>query len=129
MCQLAGVEVEFPFLDDKLVEFSTTVPSSRKLRGTYLRYFYRRSMRDFLPAEVLKKRKHGFGLPFGVWLVRDPELRNFAYDSLSRLQARNIITPDFISALQTATEQDHASYFGSMIWVLMMLEEWLAAHH
>jgi asparagine synthase (glutamine-hydrolysing) len=129
MCQLAGVGVEFPFLDNNLVEFSTKVPSSRKLRGTYLRYFYRRSMKDFLPPEVLAKRKHGFGLPFGVWLIRDPDLRSFAYDSLSRLESREIIAPGFISSLQTATEQDHAAYFGSMIWVLMMLEEWLAAHH
>ena len=79
MCQIAGVDVEFPFLDEDLVAFSTTVPSARKLRGTYLRYFYRRAMADYLPPAVLKKRKHGFGLPFGVWLIQNPELRDFAY--------------------------------------------------
>jgi len=129
MCQVAGVDVEYPFLDKDLVEFSTTIPSARKLRGTYLRYFYRRAMGDYLPPAVLKKRKHGFGLPFGVWLIQDSELRDFAYRSLSRLESREIIAPGFIAALQSATEQDHAAYFGSMIWVLMILEEWLAAHH
>ena len=129
MCQSAGVNVEFPMLNNSLVEFSTTVPSKRKLRGTYLRYFYRKALRDFLPPAVLKKRKQGFGLPFGVWLVEDPELRAFAYDALSRLEQREIFRPSFISELKTATESEHAAYYGSMIWVMMMLEEWLHAHH
>jgi asparagine synthase (glutamine-hydrolysing) len=129
MCQSAGVNVEFPMLNDSLVEFSTTVPSKRKLRGLYLRYFYRKALRDFLPPVVLNKRKHGFGLPFGVWLVEEPELRAFAYDALSRLEQRDIFRPSFISELKTATESEHAAYYGTMIWVMMILEEWLHAHH
>ena len=129
MCQAADIQVEFPMLEDRLVDFSTEIPSSRKLRGTYLRYFYRKSMRNFLPPIVLEKRKHGFGLPFGVWLVEDPELRSFTYDALSRLEERDYFEPAFISELKTATEQEHAAYYGTMIWVMMMLEIWLSENH
>ena len=86
-------------------------------------------MREFLPSEVLEKRKHGFGLPFGVWLVEDPGLRSFAYDALSRLEQRNFFEPAFIAELKAATEQEHAAYYGTMIWVMMMLEVWLSEHH
>lgn len=129
MCQSAGVNVTYPMLDDALVQLSTTVPSNRKLRGTHLRYFYRKALRDFLPPAVLSKRKHGFGLPFGVWLVKEPELRAFAYDALSRLEERDIFKPSFIAEVKAATESEHAAYHGTMIWVMMMLEEWLHAHH
>ncbi len=129
MCRSAGVNVEYPMLHDSLVDFSTTVPSKRKLRRTYLRYFFRKALQDFLPPAVLSKRKHGFGLPFGVWLVEDPELRTFAYEALSRLDQRDIFRSSFISELKTATESQHAAYYGTMIWVMMMLEEWMHAHH
>lgn len=129
MCEAAGVQVEFPMLEDRLVDFSTKVPSTRKLRGTYLRYFYRKSMRGFLPAAVLKKRKHGFGLPFGIWLAQDPDLRSFTYDALSRLEKRDFFESRFIAELKAATEKKHAAYYGTMIWVMMMLEIWLSEHH
>ena len=125
MCQTAGVNVEYPMLNEALVDFSTTVPSKRKLRRTQLRYFYRKALRNFLPPPVLSKRKHGFGLPFGVWVVEDPELRAFAYDALSRLEQRDIFRPSFIAESKAATESQHAAYYGTMIWVMMMLEEWL----
>ena len=129
MCQVAGVNVEFPLLDDDLVDFSTSVPSKIKLPGTRLRHFFRESMKDFLPDVVLQKRKHGFGLPFGIWLVEVPELRSFAYSSLSNLEQRGIFRTEFIASLKESTEQEHAAYYGEMIWVMIMLEEWLAAHH
>ena len=129
MCEVAGVKVHFPFLDDELVTFSTRIASKRKLRGTALRHFFREAMRDFLPSEVLAKRKHGFSLPFGIWLIEDPNLRDFAYSSLRNLSQRDIFSPDFISRIRKAAEDEHAAYYGEMIWILIMLEEWLAAHH
>lgn len=129
MCQAAGIRVEFPMLDSRLVDFSTAISSTRKLRGTYLRYFYRKSMQGFLPPAVLEKRKHGFGLPFGVWLVQDDELRTFAYDALSRLEERNYFQPEFVREVKAATEKEHAAYYGTMIWVMMMLEIWLSENH
>jgi len=129
MCQLAGIQVEFPFLHDDLVEFSTRVPSSRKLPGTKLRHFFRQSVSHFLPEKVLNKEKHGFGLPFGTWVVTDPQLRNYTYQTLERLRDREIFAPQFIDTIKRAAEEEHAAYYGTLLWVLMMLEEWLAQHH
>src|SRR5204862_4679519 len=61
MAEVAGVEVRYPMLDDELVELSTRVPAALKLRGGQLRYFYKEALRDFLPREIITKRKHGFG--------------------------------------------------------------------
>ena len=68
MCAVAGIDVDYPLLDDELVAFSTRVPGSLKLQGNRLRYFFRQAVADFLPGEILQKTKHGFGLPFGEWL-------------------------------------------------------------
>jgi asparagine synthase (glutamine-hydrolysing) len=127
-CELAGVSVRFPMLDDDLAEFSMRVPAALKIRGLRLRDFYRRACRDFLPAAVLSKRKHGFALPFGVWMAEDARLRELGHGSLADLKRRRLIRDGFLEELVTRHGSEHAAYYGELIWVLVMLEQWLQAH-
>ena len=123
-CELAGVEVAFPFLDDQIVAYSAQLEPNLKLKKTRLRYFFKEALRDFLPNEIITKQKHGFGLPFGVWLQNHKPLKTLAADSLSDLKSRNIIRADFINKLFEQHLNEHAGYHGTMVWVLMMLEQW-----
>ena len=125
MCELAGVGVCYPLLQDGMFEFAATVPSDMLLRGFELRSFFRRAMGDFLAPETLRKSKHGFGLPFGLWLREDPELRAFADASLEQIRQREILNLDYIDNIIREQRQGHATYFGVMIWILVMLEQWL----
>lgn len=124
-CELAGVRVRYPMLDQRLVEFAARVPPSLKLKGFRLRWFFKESLKDFLPQEILRKPKQGFGLPFGVWLRDDPALQQLAGDSLASLRNRGWINPAYIDELQRLHRDEHPAYYGVMIWVLMMLEQWL----
>ena len=78
--------------------------------------------------EILKKSKHGFGLPFGLWLNRHAPLRELVGDSLQSLRRRQYINPNYIDTLLNEQHREHASYYGVMIWVLVMLEQWLQSH-
>jgi asparagine synthase (glutamine-hydrolysing) len=64
------LEVGFPLLDDGLLDFSLRLPTEYKLKGLKLRWFFKEALRGFLPDEIITKKKHGFGLPFGVWANR-----------------------------------------------------------
>jgi asparagine synthase (glutamine-hydrolysing) len=123
-CELAGVEVAFPFLSDEMVAFSAKLTARQKLNGTKLRYFFKEAMRGILPDEIITKQKHGFGLPFGVWLQKHKPLQELAMDSLSGLKARGVVRPEFIDELMTRHLPEHPGYHGTMVWVLMMLEQW-----
>jgi asparagine synthase (glutamine-hydrolysing) len=127
-CELAGLEARFPMLDDAVVSFSSALPPRLKLRGTRLRHFFKESLRGFLPDEIIAKTKHGFGLPFGPWLQMHRPLRQLALDSLADLKKRGIVRPEFIDELTSRHVETHASYYGTMVWVLMMLEHWLKQH-
>jgi asparagine synthase (glutamine-hydrolysing) len=124
---LANVGVGFPFLDRALVDFSLTLPTAYKLKGLKLRWFFKEALRGFLPDEILTKKKQGFGLPFGVWANRHAGLKRFATDSLHSLAARGLIRPDFIRKLIESRLPQHPGYYGEMVWILMMLEQWLQA--
>ena len=127
-CELARVAVRYPLLDDAVVAFSARLPPRMKLRGTRLRYFFKEALRGFLPDEIINKSKHGFGLPFGPWLQAHPPLQQIALDSLADLKHRRIVRPEFIDELASVHLSSHAEYYGTMIWVLMMLELWLKEH-
>ncbi|MBA2659907.1 MAG: asparagine synthase [Nitrosospira sp.] len=123
-CELAGMNVAFPLISDEITAFSLRLEPHLKLKGTKLRYFFKEALRGFLPPEIITKQKHGFGLPFGVWLQHHKPLQTLASDSLSDLKARNIIRADFIDKLLGRHLGEHAGYHGTMVWVLMMLEQW-----
>jgi asparagine synthase (glutamine-hydrolysing) len=152
MCQLAGVAVRFPLLDEEVVKFSTRIPAALKLKGLTLRYFFKRAMRDFLPDVTLAKLKHGFGLPFDAWLTENTILRELALDSINDLRRRNYFRPAFLESLTEAYEiaakaprrkgtwscvvqyliqqraSGHPRPLTDLMWTLMMLELWMRTH-
>jgi asparagine synthase (glutamine-hydrolysing) len=128
MCEVNDVIVRYPMLDTELVEFSTRVPSAIKLKDLKLRHFYKQALGDFLPHEIINKSKHGFGLPFGEWLKKSDKLQQTVYDNLASLRGRKIFKDSFLDELLDTYRSGHAAYYGTMIWVLAMLEQWLQTH-
>lgn len=127
MCEAAGMQVAYPLLDDRMLEFSAKLAPDLKLKRTALRYFFKQALSDFLPQSTLTKSKQGFGLPFGVWLTQHAPLRERAYESLRSLDQRGLLADGFIKHILQQHQSGHAAYYGTLIWVLMMLEEWFQA--
>ena len=98
------------------------------MRFNRLRDFYKRSVSDFLPEKIINKSKHGFGLPFGVWMSSHAGLQQLGQDNLARFREREIMNPDFLDELLSLHNQSHAGYYGELIWLLVMLELWLDQH-
>ena len=124
---LAGVSVEYPFLDDEVVEFSCRVPPGLKMKGPRLRWFFKHALRELLPREILRKKKHGMGVPFGVWMPSHPQLHELAMDGLAGMRKRGIVRPEFIDNAIELQRTDHAVYYGVLIWMLLLLEHWFRA--
>ncbi len=123
--QLAGLSVGFPLLDRNLLEFSMRLPNQYKLNGQKLRWFFKEALRGFLPDEILTKKKQGFGLPFGVWALKNKALNELARDSVLGLVERGIMRADFVDDLFKRHLAEHPGYYGEMIWLATMLEQWL----
>ncbi len=127
-CQLAGMRVGYPLLDEGLLDFSMRLPAHYKLRGNKLRWFFKEALRDFLPEAIINKKKKGFGLPFGLWATQHQALKALASDSLRGFAGRGIVQAPFVKALLEEQLPAHPGYYGEMVWILMMLEQWLRAH-
>ena len=126
-CRAAGVQVAYPMLDNALVDLACRIPGEVKMRNGELRGFYKYAARNLLPAEIIAKKKHGFGLPFGVWTRTHPGLRRMSEAALESLESRGIFTSGFLRETLRLHREGHAAYYGELVWVLTSLELWLDA--
>ena len=128
--ELAGVQVRFPMLDLDLVEYTGTLPARLKVRGLEMRHLFKRAFRQLLPRETLAKRKHGFGVPTSAWLREHRDFRQLARETLlsSRARARGYFRADAIEELLDWHQSDVTSYYGDLLWRILMLELWHLRH-
>lgn len=128
--EMAGVRVRYPLLDYRLAELSSRIPSNLKLKGFRKRYIFKKAMEAILPAQVLTKKKHGFGVPLGAWFFTDRPLNGLVRDVLldPRTIQRGYFRPAFIERLLGNHEPDQAAYYGEIVWYLLALELWHRQH-
>ena len=128
MTEAAGVEVGYPLLDDRMVALANRLPVDYKVRGQTLRWFFKEALRDVLPERIINKTKHGFGLPFGPWCGEHAALGALAHDSLADFKSRHWVRPGYVDQMLARLRGPHSAYYGGMVWVMMMLEQWLQAN-
>jgi asparagine synthase (glutamine-hydrolysing) len=103
---LNSLEVRSPFLDIDLVNFARKIPANYKLRNGTTKFILKKALEPLLPADVLYRKKKGFGSPIGPWF-KDQKL-NFS--------PNNDFEQRMLKAHQ-AGRQDNRSYLWNS-WVL-----------
>ena len=83
----ASVEVRVPFLDNDLVEFCMSVPHDKKAPWGRKKWLLKKALKDIVPAEILSRKKTGFGVPYGFWL--EESLRSLFFDNLLLFQKKH----------------------------------------
>ena len=68
MSMAHAVEVRPPFLDHRIVEFASTLPTDFKIRGARQKYLLKELMKARLPASIVQRKKIGFDIPAHDWL-------------------------------------------------------------
>jgi asparagine synthase (glutamine-hydrolysing) len=63
-----------------------------------------------------------------VWATRHAALFELAQDSVMGTVQRGLVRPAFAQDLLQRRLAERPGYFGEMVWILMMLEQWLRAH-
>ncbi len=127
MAEMAGIKVRFPLLDRGVAEISGTIPTRLKVNGTEKRYLFKRAFRELLPAEVIRKKKHGFGIPVAMWMKTDRRMREISHDVLlsARTYERGYIRRGFVEELMRRHETDQTPFYGDTLWTFLVLELWL----
>ncbi len=59
MTMATSVELRVPLLDSRLLEFAATLPPNFKVSGWQTKRVLKAALRQFVPDEVLKRRRDG----------------------------------------------------------------------
>ena len=119
----ANLEVRVPFLNRRMIEFAARMPAELKLRGFKRKYILKRALEKVLPAEVVWRKKAGFGAPIRSWLRG--ALRPLVDDLLSAevIKARGLFRPEEVQrliALNLSGRED----LNLQVFQLLNLELW-----
>jgi asparagine synthase (glutamine-hydrolysing) len=123
MSMAASIESRVPFLDDQIVEHVSALPAAFKLRGWTTKAVLREAVREFVPREILHRRKMGFPVPFGRWL-RGPfrwVVEEFVLSD--RALARPWLSADGVRQLVDEHWSARAEH-GDRLWLLVNFEMW-----
>ncbi len=123
MSMAASLESRVPFLDDEIIDHVAAMPARLKLRGWKTKAVLRAAVRDFVPAEILNRKKMGFPVPVGRWL-RGPFA--FALDEFvqgERALARGLFDADEVRRMVAEHRAGQAEH-GERLWLLLNLEIW-----
>ncbi len=118
-----SLEVRAPFLDYTFVEFAAQLPTLLKLRGLTTKYLLKKAARTVLPREITHRRKKGFGVPVGRWILGDLREMFQEYLGEARLRREGIFNPAFVRRLlddHLARRRDNRK----LLWTLMTFQLW-----
>jgi asparagine synthase (glutamine-hydrolysing) len=128
MGMAASLEVRVPFLDNKIIDFVSKLPSDYRLKGFNLKRLLKAALKGVVPDSVLTRSKRGFGTPMGSWLKKD--LRPMVKDLLNkkRLKRDDFFNSSLIEEMISRHESGQED-FTEPIFTLLTFHIWLDTFH
>jgi asparagine synthase (glutamine-hydrolysing) len=116
-----SLEAREPLLDHRLIEFAATLPEKMRVHRGEGKWLMKRTMRRFLPDEILHRPKQGFVTPIAQWL-RGPlagAARAIANSApLARSGWFDAVHIGHLAEAHIAGRSDHSR----VLWQLLMLD-------
>ena len=123
MSMAASIESRVPFLDHKLVEFSTALPDNMKIDGWTTKRVLRKAMQGLLPDSILNRPKMGFPVPLERWFRG--EFKPLVDELIlgERALARGHFQRHYLARI-VAEHANGAANHTERLWTLVNFEIW-----
>ncbi|OXM16500.1 asparagine synthase (glutamine-hydrolyzing) [Paenibacillus herberti] len=121
MSMAHSLELRVPFLDTKVFEFASKIPTRYKISKQSTKLVLREAMKEFVPPDVQTRRKLGFPVPIRVWLRKEwyPWAKGLIHS------ATNVPWIDRNNALRMLEDHREGKYDASRkLWTLLIFIIW-----
>lgn len=118
-----SLETRVPFLDRDILEFSTQIPTSLKIKNNKTKWLLRKILNNYLPNNLIDRPKSGFSIPLAEWL-RGP-LRDWVESLLNKnkLDEEGFFNSEIV--LQKWQEHLSGKYdWSNILWNLLIFQDW-----
>jgi len=72
-----SVEIRFPYLDHRLIDFMAKIPSKYKIFGMNEKFLLKKAYRDVVPKNIVNRSKHPYRAPIKQSLLDERNSNNF----------------------------------------------------
>jgi asparagine synthase (glutamine-hydrolyzing) len=129
-----SLEIRCPFIDHELIEFALTVPDEFKIKNMQTKILLKDAFKDYLPDEVINRKKMGFAFPLAAWL-KVGKLKALVEDCLSEssVEKRGLFNYREVSKVKEGyfmlKDNSVQTYqFYQQVWLLVVLEMWFRTY-
>jgi len=118
-----ALEGREPFLDHKILEWTSQLPSQFKYKNGQSKYLLRKVLYKYIPSELIDRPKQGFEVPIYEWFKKDLKRLYKEYLSRDRIKEGGIF--DYIQVEKLVN-----NYFSNKginhykVWLLFIFEIW-----
>lgn len=123
MTMAASLELRVPFLDHKLVEYSTSLPDNFRLNGAQGKYLLKKFAEKYLPDEIIYRKKKGFPVPIAKWFRGElyEKVKEILLDT--KTLSRGYFKPEYIESTLKRHKSGNED-LSRRIFALLNLELW-----
>lgn len=119
-----GLECRCPFLDLGVIRAVASMPDNLKHRGGVPKYILKEILRDYLPKDLIFRKKWGFSIPLSKWLRN--EFRYLIDQNLNKgvVTQLGYVKWSEVEQLLGRFFRDE-DYLYNRVWTLVVLHKWL----
>lgn len=119
-----SLEVRVPFLDKEVVEFAWHLSPELKVKGREGKYLLKEVLSEFLPKDLVYRKKWGFSIPLQNWLLNEFDyLIDESLDDFS-LSLFPDLNTDYIKQL-IVDFRNGQHFLYNRIWLLLIFFRWV----
>ncbi len=118
-----ALEGREPFLDHKIVEWTSRLPVEFKYRNRRSKYLLRKILYKYIPSKLIERPKQGFSVPIYEWFKKDLKNLYLEYLSKERIKEEGIF--NFLEVEKIL--KDFLANRGinhNKLWLLFVFEQW-----
>ncbi|MBT1700922.1 asparagine synthase (glutamine-hydrolyzing) [Fulvivirgaceae bacterium PWU4] len=118
-----SLEGREPFLDHRIAEFVSQLPSSLKIRNGEKKYLLKQVTHKYIPKKMMDRPKMGFGIPVEHWFRKDLKDTLLFYLDDEKIRKQGLFDVGYL-------QQVKKRYFSGInedfefIWAMIVFQMW-----
>ncbi|NQY09685.1 MAG: asparagine synthase (glutamine-hydrolyzing) [Flavobacteriales bacterium] len=117
-----GLEGREPFLDHRIIEFASRLPSSYKIRNGVNKHILKSIVHRYVPKELMDRPKKPFLAPLSNWF--GDELKNYYYDFINedKIKKDGIFTSEVVKLRDAFFSGKQVN--NQKLWNILVFQMW-----
>jgi len=108
MAMANSVELRVPYLDHRIIEYMSTVPSRFKIRGLNEKYLLKKVFNELLPQKIVNRPKNPYRAPIRNSFINNKSLDLKTILSEKEIGNAGVFDPDKVNLLMKKAERTEA---------------------